>query len=70
MNNETPQAYFNYAMQSFRRIADNLAIGCQQAEALDIWNAMQQAKAAWQARDAEVAEWQPISTAPKDGRRV
>lgn len=38
---------FEAAMQSLDNIAKNLAIGCQQSVSNDIWNAMEQAKAAW-----------------------
>lgn len=36
----------NHAINSLESTARNLAIGCQQPEACDIWNAIDQAKAA------------------------
>lgn len=42
---------FEHAMESLDNIAKNLAIGCQQEISNDIWNVMEQAKAAYYQRD-------------------
>lgn len=42
---------FEYVMESLDNIAKNLAIGCQQEISNQIWNVMEQAKAAYYQRD-------------------
>lgn len=53
-------ADFNAAMQSLDNTAKNLAIGCMQSDSNEIWNAVEQAKAGYQAatqaRDKEIAD--------------
>jgi len=49
-NEQQCREAFDFAMESFDGIAKDLAIGCQQATSNEIWNAIEQAKAAWNTR--------------------
>jgi len=53
MNDKTE---FDHAMEHLQHIADNLAIGCMQKKTPKTQNAMQQAKAGYEASDAATTE--------------